>query len=88
MSRAADRTAFSVPTVGGSRATSPCCRTRDGKPFYCDQAVRDGNCLRDAHFRGIIVPTLSGLRIVVGHSIDEIRDFDRTLVNMLCMGLT
>jgi signal transduction histidine kinase len=61
---------------------------RDGKPFYCDQAVRDGNCLRDAHFRGIIVPTLSGLRIVVGHSIDEIRDFDRTLVNMLCVALT
>jgi signal transduction histidine kinase len=61
---------------------------RDGKPFYYDQAVRDGNCLRDAHFRGIIVPTLSGLRIVVGHSIDEIRDFDRTLVNMLCVGLT
>jgi signal transduction histidine kinase len=61
---------------------------RDGKPFYYDQAVGDGNRTRVAHFRGIIVPTLSGLRIVVGHSIDEILNFDRTLVNMLCVGLT
>ncbi|CAB3803268.1 Adaptive-response sensory-kinase SasA [Pararobbsia alpina] len=61
---------------------------RDGKPFEYDQAVRDGGHKRDVHFRGIIVPTLSGLRIVVGHSIDEILDFDRTLVNMLCVGLT
>lgn len=61
---------------------------REGKPFYYDQAVADGNRVRDAHFRGIIVPTASGLRIVVGHSIDEIRNFDRMLVNVLCVGLT
>jgi signal transduction histidine kinase len=60
---------------------------RDGKPFYYDQAMRDGRRMSDAHFRGIVVPTLSGLRIVVGHSIDEIRIFDHTLVKMLCVGL-
>lgn len=61
---------------------------RDRKPFYYDQTMHDGGRSKDAHFRGIIVPTLSGLRIVVGHSIDEIIGFDRTLVNMLCVGLT
>ncbi len=60
---------------------------RDGKPFYYDEAIRDGHDMTDAHFRGIIVPTLGGLQIVVGHSIDEIIGFDRTLVNMLCAGL-
>jgi signal transduction histidine kinase len=39
------------------------------------------------HYRGIIVPTTSGLRIVVGHGIDEILVFDRTLVTTLCAGL-
>ncbi|WP_206997141.1 sensor histidine kinase [Trinickia mobilis] len=61
---------------------------RDGKPFDYDQTIRDGNRIKDAHYRGIIVPTRGGLRIVVGHSIDETRSFDRTLVNMLCVGLT
>lgn len=61
---------------------------RDGKPFYYAQIMRDGHRIIDAHFRGIIVPTDSGLRIVVGHSIDEILVFDRTLVKMLCVGLT
>jgi signal transduction histidine kinase len=60
---------------------------RDGKPFYYTQLMRDGRRNIDAHFRGIIVPTQSGLRIVVGHSIDEIIGFDRTLVKMLCVGL-
>ena len=40
-----------------------------------------------SQYRGIIVPTNSGLRIVVGHSIDEIIVFDRTLVTTLCTGL-
>jgi signal transduction histidine kinase len=61
---------------------------REDKPFYYDQEVRDGNRMREAHFRGIIIPALGGLRIVVGHSIDEILGFDHTLVNMLCAGLT
>jgi signal transduction histidine kinase len=58
---------------------------RERKPFYYAQPMRDGRRTIDAHFRGIIVPTECGLRIVVGHSID---DFDRTLVKMLCVGLT
>jgi signal transduction histidine kinase len=61
---------------------------REDKPFYYDQEVRDGNRMRETHFRGIIIPAHGGLRIVVGHSIDEILGFDRTLVNMLCVGLT
>ena len=61
---------------------------RDRKPFDYVQRVRDGQHTIDAHFRGIIVPTGEGLRIVVGHSTDEIINFDRTLVRMLCVGLT
>lgn len=61
---------------------------REDKPFYYDQEVSDGNRMRETHFRGIIIPAHGGLRIVVGHSIDEILGFDRTLVNMLCVGLT
>jgi signal transduction histidine kinase len=60
---------------------------RNRKPFYYTQPMLDGHRMIDAHFRGIIVPTDSGLRIVVGHSIDEIISFDRTLVKMLCVGL-
>src|SRR6201999_313239 len=36
---------------------------RDGKPFYYTQLMRDGSRNIDAHFRGIIAPTQSGLRI-------------------------
>jgi signal transduction histidine kinase len=57
------------------------------KPFYYTQAVHDGMRTVTAHYRGIIVPTDSGQRIVVGHSIDEIFLFDRALVKMLCIGL-
>jgi signal transduction histidine kinase len=60
----------------------------DRKPFYYAQTVQDGPNTIDGHFRGIIVPTDGGLRIVVGHSIDEIIGFDRTLLKMLCVGLT
>lgn len=60
---------------------------RDRKPFYYMEPMRDGRHTIDAHFRGIIVPTDSGVRIVVGHAMDEIIDFDHTLVKMLCVGL-
>jgi len=60
----------------------------DGKPFNYAQIVREGDRTETEHFRGIIVPTVSGVRIVVGHSIDEIRYFDHTLLKMLCVGLT
>jgi signal transduction histidine kinase len=39
------------------------------------------------HYRGIIVPTTGGLRVVVGHRTDEILGFDHTLVTTLCVGL-
>jgi methyl-accepting chemotaxis protein len=71
--------------LAGNIHTLPVARHR--KPFYYTQVMQDGHRAIDAHFRGIIVPTQSGLRIVVGHSIDEIIDFDRTLVKMLCVGL-
>jgi signal transduction histidine kinase len=63
-------------------------RARNGKPFNYTQPVDDGHRTVIGHFRGIIVPTVSGVRIVVGHSTDEIRYFDHTLVKMLCIGLT
>jgi signal transduction histidine kinase len=59
----------------------------DGTPFNYSQAFRDGANTVTGHYRGIIVPTTSGLRIVVGHGIDEIIVFDRTLVATLCAGL-
>jgi signal transduction histidine kinase len=59
----------------------------DGKPFDYAQATREGRRSVMSQYRGIIVPTKSGLRIVVGHSIDEIIVFDRTLVTTLCTGL-
>ena len=61
---------------------------RVDKPFDYAEPMRDGQRTVLGHFRGIIVPTISGVRIVVGHSTDEIRYFDRTLVRMLCVGLT
>ena len=60
----------------------------NGKPFNYAQIAREGDHTETEHFRGIIVPTVSGVRIVVGHSIDEIRYFDHTLLKMLCIGLT
>ncbi|WP_187627332.1 sensor histidine kinase [Paraburkholderia sp. UCT31] len=60
---------------------------RERRPFYYTQAMNDGPPSLASHFRGIIVPTRSGLRVVVGHSIDEIIHFDHTLVKILCLGL-
>ncbi|MFL9868947.1 ATP-binding protein [Paraburkholderia fungorum] len=57
------------------------------QPFNYTQTFLDGGAQVEGHYRGIIVPTTSGVRIVVGHSIDEIIVFDRTLVKTLCAGL-
>jgi signal transduction histidine kinase len=59
----------------------------DRTPFDYVQMMPDGARRARNHYRGIIVPTRSGLRIVVGHGIDEIQVFDRTLVKTLCIGL-
>ncbi|MGQ7938039.1 sensor histidine kinase [Paraburkholderia sp. D1E] len=60
----------------------------DRKPFNYTQTFKDGDAEVEGHYRGIIVPTTNGVRIVVGHSIDEIIVFDRTLVKTLCAGVT
>lgn len=60
---------------------------KDRKPFNYTQTIRKGNRMVTAHYRGIIIPTTSGLRIVVGHSIDEERRFDHTLLKTLCAGV-
>ncbi|WP_027796362.1 sensor histidine kinase [Paraburkholderia acidipaludis] len=60
---------------------------KDRKPFNYTETIREGDRTRSAHYRGIIIPTTSGLRIVVGHSIDEVRRFDRTLLKTLCAGV-
>ncbi|MBN3847188.1 hypothetical protein G3N58_10150 [Paraburkholderia sp. Ac-20342] len=57
-------------------------------PFNYTQTVDDGTGVSTAHFRGIIIPTDDGLRIVVGHSIDSVLRFDQTLVKTLCAGVT
>lgn len=59
----------------------------DRRPFDYVVTARDGARSESNHFRGIIVPTVSGLRIVVGHATDEILIFDHTLVKTLCIGL-
>jgi signal transduction histidine kinase len=56
-------------------------------PFNYNQARTTRRGMVTAHYRGIIVPTTSNLLIVVGHAIDEILVFDRTLVKTLCAGL-
>jgi signal transduction histidine kinase len=61
---------------------------QDRTPFNYTQTVREGSANVLAHYRGVIIPTTSGLKIVVGHSIDEILDFDHTLVKTLCAGVT
>ncbi|CAM2156586.1 histidine kinase [Pararobbsia alpina] len=71
--------------LAGNIRTLP--RAADKTPFDYVQSVDSGRDADPGHFRGIIVPTTSGLRIVVGHSMDEILGFDRTLVKMLCVGL-
>jgi signal transduction histidine kinase len=60
----------------------------DRTPFNYTQVVREDHADRLAHYRGVIIPTTSGLKIVVGHSIDELLDFDHTLVKTLCVGVT
>ena len=42
---------------------------KDGTPFDYAQATREGRSRVMSQYRGIIVPTKSGLRIVVGHSM-------------------
>lgn len=59
----------------------------DRQPFNYTQTFKGGGRTTEGHYRGIIVPTTSGVRIVVGHSIDEIIEFDRTLVKTLCAGM-
>ncbi|PYE16216.1 signal transduction histidine kinase [Paraburkholderia silvatlantica] len=59
----------------------------DRKPFEYTETIREGGRMATAHYRGIIIPTTSGLRIVVGHSIDEVLRFDRTLLKTLCAGV-
>lgn len=59
----------------------------DRTPFNYTQSFSGGGRTVEGHYRGIIVPTTSGVRIVVGHSIDEIIEFDRTLVKTLCAGM-
>jgi signal transduction histidine kinase len=59
----------------------------DRVPFDYTQPLAGGGVGSAGHYRGIIVPTTSGLRILVGHSIDEISSFDRTLVRTLCAGV-
>ncbi|MEK6346930.1 MAG: ATP-binding protein [Burkholderia sp.] len=54
------------------------------KPFDYAATGADG-VLR--HYRGIVVPTVGGWRVVVGHGIDGILAFDRTLVRTLLIGL-
>src|SRR6201991_4767664 len=60
----------------------------DREPFNYTQIVREGHSNVLVHYRGVVIPTTSGLKIVVGHSIDEVLDFDRTLVKTLCAGVT
>jgi signal transduction histidine kinase len=59
----------------------------DRTPFNYTQTYVESKRTVEGHYRGIIVPTTSGVRIVVGHSIDEIIEFDRTLVKTLCAGV-
>jgi len=60
----------------------------DRTPFNYTQEIREDHANLLAHYRGVIIPTTSGLKIVVGHSIDELLDFDHTLVKTLCAGVT
>ncbi|WP_206951073.1 sensor histidine kinase [Trinickia acidisoli] len=57
-----------------------------GKPFDYSTPAGEGE-QRAHYYRGIVVPTTSGLYVVVGHSTDGIRDFDTTLIRTLCGGL-
>lgn len=54
------------------------------KPFDYAVTGPDG-VLR--HYRGIVVPTVGGWNVAVGHGIDGILAFDRTLVRTLLIGL-
>src|SRR6201991_5369930 len=71
--------------LAGNVATLP--DEADRQPFNYTQVVRERGANVLAHYRGVIIPTTSGLKIVVGHSIDEVPDFDRTLVKTLCRGV-
>jgi signal transduction histidine kinase len=56
------------------------------RPF--DYTVPQEAGTPDLHYRGIIVPTKGGLRVVVGHRTDEILNFQHMLVATLCVGLS
>lgn len=57
------------------------------KPYYYHQTIMDDGVPVVAHYRGIVVPTLAGQYIVVGHQIDGIRAFDRRLIVTMAFGL-
>jgi signal transduction histidine kinase len=59
----------------------------DRKPYNYTETIDDDGRIVTAHYRGIVIPTTSGLRIVVGHSIDEVLRFDHTLLKTLCAGV-
>jgi len=61
-------------------------REHSGKPFDYSIPASDVNG-HTHYYRGIIVPTTSRLYVMVGHSTDEIRAFDATLIRTLCGGL-
>jgi len=71
--------------LAGNVARLP--KLKERKPFDYTQTIDDGGEKTTGHYRGIIIPTQGGLRIVVGHSIDEVRGFDRTLLKTLCAGV-
>ncbi|WP_164708076.1 sensor histidine kinase [Paraburkholderia phosphatilytica] len=71
--------------LAGNVSTLP--KEHDREPFNYTDTVRNEDHVQTAHYRGIIIPTTSGWRIVVGHSIDEILRFDRTLLTTLCAGV-
>jgi signal transduction histidine kinase len=60
---------------------------RDGKPFNYTAPMWEHRRWESEPFRGIVVPTTSGLRIVVGHATGQISQFDRTLLKTLGAGL-
>lgn len=71
--------------LAGNVSTLP--DKEDREPFDYTETLNEAGRNRLAHYRGIIIPTTSALRIVVGHSIDEVRHFDRTLLDTLFAGI-
>jgi signal transduction histidine kinase len=59
----------------------------DSEPFNYTETNAEHGREHTEHYRGIIIRTTSGLRIIVGHSIDEVLRFDHTLLKTLCAGV-